>query len=172
MLLKGITSGDNPPTDINVIIEIPMHSDPVKYEIDQNSGIIHVDRINATPMYYPANYGFIPATLAGDGDPLDVMVICPYPLLVSSVINARPIGVLLMEDEKGQDEKIIAVPSSHVSKHYDNIQDVSQLPEIYVQEIKHFFEHYKDLEQGKWVRVDKIARKEVAQTIIIKSLQT
>ncbi len=170
MDFSKINSGNNPPEDINVIIEIPMRSDPIKYEIDHASGIILVNRIQPTAMYYPANYGFVPNTLGGDGDPIDVLVVCDYPLIVGSCINARPIGVLMMEDEGGVDEKIIAVPNHKVSKMYENIHNISDLPELFIKSIKHYFEHYKDLEPEKWVKVGSIESSQIAKQIIQKAI--
>lgn len=139
--------------EINVIIEIPMNSNPVKYEIDKESGAIFVDRFVQTAMFYPCNYGFIPHTLANDGDPVDVLVVSHYPVIPGCVIRSRPIGVLMMEDESGLDEKIIAVPVGKLDISFDAIKDLSDLCPMLTQRIKHFFEHYKDLEKGKWVKI-------------------
>ncbi len=152
MDISKISTGKNPPEDINVIIEIPMMV-PIKYELDKESGAVMVDRFIATPMYYPCNYGFIPNTLSDDGDPTDVLVVCQHPIQAGAVIRCRPIGVLLMEDESGFDEKIIAVPHAKMTPYYDKVNECSDLPEILTQQIKHFFEHYKDLEKNKWVKV-------------------
>ncbi|MDI9313410.1 MAG: inorganic diphosphatase [Hydrotalea sp.] len=152
MDISKIAIGKNPPEDINAIIEIPMMV-PVKYEIDKDAGMVIVDRFLATPMYYPCNYGFIPHTLSGDGDPADVLVVAPFALAAGSVIRVRPVGVLLTEDESGKDEKIICVPHGKVTALYDKINEATDLPQILLDQIKHFFEHYKDLEKGKFVKV-------------------
>ncbi|MEM1163706.1 MAG: inorganic diphosphatase [Pseudomonadota bacterium] len=153
MRIDAIPAGTNPPEDINVIIEVPIGGEPIKYELDKESGALFVDRFLYTPMRYPGNYGFVPHTLSDDGDPVDVLIANTRPLVPGCVINCRPIGVLVMEDEKGQDEKIVALPAIGVSKRYDHIHDFSQLPDLTRQQINHFFEHYKDLEPGKWVKV-------------------
>lgn len=153
MDINKIAIGNNPPEDINVIIEIPQNADPVKYEIDKESGAVFVDRFVHTPMFYPVNYGFLPHTLSEDGDPVDVMVLTPFPVVVGSVIRARPIGVLLMEDESGKDEKVLAVPHSKLHPFYNDVKTHTDLPEIQLRQIEHFFTHYKDLEKGKWVKV-------------------
>ena len=153
MRIDAITIGDNPPDDINVIIEVPVGGQPIKYELDKDAGTLVVDRFLYTPMSYPGNYGFVPHTLSEDGDPIDVLVCNTRALAPACVINVRPIGVLVMEDNAGQDEKIIAVPSPALSKRYDQVQDYSDLPEITLLQIEHFFEHYKDLEPGKWVKI-------------------
>jgi inorganic pyrophosphatase len=139
--------------EVNVIIEIPMNSDPVKYEMDKDSGAIFVDRFMQTAMFYPANYGFIPHTLSNDGDPVDVLVISHYPVLSGSIIRSRPVGVLMMEDESGMDEKIIAVPVSKLDITFDSIKDLDDLSPMLKKRIEHFFEHYKNLEKGKWVKI-------------------
>ena len=139
--------------EINVIIEIPMNSDPIKYEFDKESGAIKVDRFMQTAMFYPCNYGFVPHTLSGDGDPVDVLVVSHYPVVPGAVLKSRPIGVLMMQDDGGEDEKIIAVPVSKLDITFDKISDIEDLNEIYRQRIVHFFEHYKDLEKGKWVKI-------------------
>jgi len=154
MLIDKISIGKNIPNDINVIIEIPMNSDPIKYEFDKESGAILVDRFMQTTMRYPCNYGFVPHTLSEDGDPIDVLVITHYPVIPGAVIRARPVGVLLMEDESGKDEKIIAVPVSKLDMSFDKIKSVEDLDQLFLDRIKHFFEHYKDLDKGKWVKVE------------------
>ena len=154
MNIDRIPCGNNPPDDINVIIEVPVGGEPIKYELDKYSGALFVDRFLYTPMRYPGNYGFVPHTLSDDGDPVDVLVANNRTLMPGSVINCRPIGVLMMEDDGGEDEKIIAVPSSDVSMRYESVYEYTDLPEILRQQIQHFFEHYKDLEPGKWVRID------------------
>lgn len=153
MDLSKIPPGVNPPTDINVVIEVPLGGDAIKYEIDKASGAMFVDRFLYTDMRYPCNYGFIPATLADDGDPVDVMVVGNRPLFPGAVVAARPIGVLVMEDEAGMDEKILAVPADRLTRFYKEIRDYSDLPEILIERISHFFDHYKDLEPDKWVKL-------------------
>ena len=153
MSLTLVPVGENPPHEVNVIIEIPQGGTPVKYEVDKKSGALFVDRFLHTSMSYPANYGFIPHTLSEDGDPVDCMVIAPTPVASGTVIRARPVGALLMEDEKGIDEKIIAVPIDELHPYYKRVASYRDLPEILMEQIRHFFEHYKDLEQGKWVKV-------------------
>lgn len=153
MDIMKISIGKNPPEDVNVIIEVPMGSEPIKYELDKDSGAVFVDRFLHTAMTYPCNYGFIPHTLSEDGDPTDVLVVGRRALMPGCVVAVRPIGVLLMEDDKGQDEKILAVPVARLHPFYNEVQEYTDLPEILTQQIKHFFEHYKDLEVGKWVKV-------------------
>lgn len=154
MGLDLVTTGDNPPDEVNVVIEIPKDAEPVKYEVDKTSGAIFVDRILSTPMRYPCNYGYVPHTLCGDGDPADVMVVLPLPLIPGSVIRCRPVGVLRMTDEAGSDEKILAVPVTKVFNGYAHIQDIDQVSPHWLERIGHFFEHYKDLEREKWVKLD------------------
>ncbi len=154
MSYSDIPAGKDIPNDIYVAIEIPANHDPIKYEIDKDSDTLFVDRFIATPMFYPANYGYIPNTLADDGDPLDVLVITPYPVAVGSVIRARPIGVLNMTDEAGGDAKLVAVPHEKLTPLYNNVKECSDLPQLLLDQIKHFFEHYKDLEKGKWVKLE------------------
>jgi inorganic pyrophosphatase len=153
MDLKRISIGKNPPTDVNVVIEIPLRGDPVKYEICKESGAMFVDRFLNTAMYYPCNYGFIPHTLSEDGDPVDVCVVGRIPVAVGAVMRSRPIGVLKMEDESGIDEKILAVPHAKLHPFYDGVNTYLDLPKILVSQIEHFFVHYKDLEPGKWVEL-------------------
>ena len=153
MRLEAIPVGKSPPDDINVIIEVPVGGEPIKYEMDKASGTLFVDRFLYTPMRYPGNYGFVPHTLSADGDPIDVLVCNTRAILPGAVINCRPVGVLVMEDDGGGDEKIIAVPASRLTQRYDAIKTVADLPPITVQQIQHFFEHYKDLEPGKWVKI-------------------
>ncbi len=154
MSFDKIPAATAAPDDINVVIEIPANASPVKYEIEKEYDAVVVDRFMATPMFYPANYGYVPNTLSPDGDPLDVLVVTPYPLLVGSVIRARPIGILNMSDEAGQDAKLVAVPIDKLTPLYKHVQEPSDLPELLIQQIQHFFENYKDLEAGKWVKVD------------------
>lgn len=154
MNLNAIPIGKNPPHDINVIVEVPVNAEPIKYEMDKESHALFVDRFLHTPMNYPGNYGFVPHTLSEDGDPIDVLICNTRPLLPGCVINVRPIGVLVMEDDGGRDEKIIAVPSEKLTKRYNKVNDYTDLPEITLQQIEHFFSHYKDLEPGKWVKIE------------------
>ncbi|OXT02362.1 inorganic pyrophosphatase [Notoacmeibacter marinus] len=153
MRIDAISIGDNPPEDVNVIIEVPVGGHPIKYEMDKEAGALVVDRFLYTPMTYPGNYGFVPHTLSDDGDPIDVMVLNTRPLVPGCIINVRPVGVLLMEDDGGVDEKVVAVPNHQLTKRYDGVNDFSDLPEITRQQVEHFFEHYKDLEPGKWVKI-------------------
>ena len=145
MRLDAISVGTNPPEDINVIIEVPVGGEPIKYELDKDSGTLFVDRFLYTPMRYPGNYGFVPHTLSEDGDPIDVLVSNTRPIVPGAVINCRPVGVLVMSDEAGQDEKIVAVPSSKISRRYESVVNPGDLPVITREQIQHFFEHYKDL---------------------------
>ncbi len=165
MDLSKIPAGKNPPEDIYVVVEIPQGSS-IKYEVDKESGAVFVDRFLFTAMFYPANYGFIPNTLAEDGDPTDVLVISSQPVVPGSVIRCRPIGVLEMEDEAGIDAKVVAVPVSKLDKSFENINDVSDLPKATLEKIKHFFEHYKDLEEGKWVKVKEWKSADIAKKVI------
>ncbi|MBB3999991.1 inorganic diphosphatase [Aureimonas pseudogalii] len=153
MRIDAIARGKNPPEDINVIIEVPVGGHPIKYEMDKEAGALFVDRFLYTPMTYPGNYGFVPHTLSDDGDPIDVLVCSTRPLFPGCVINCRPIGVLMMEDNKGLDEKVIAVPSPELTQRYTNVHEHTDLPDITLKQIEHFFEHYKDLEPGKWVKI-------------------
>ncbi|MBU6379210.1 MAG: inorganic diphosphatase [Gammaproteobacteria bacterium] len=153
MALDLVPTGKDVPNDINVIIEIPKDADPVKYEVDKSTGAIFVDRILSTPMRYPCNYGYIPHTLCGDGDPADVLVILPLPLVPGSVIRCRPVGVMMMQDEAGSDEKLLAVPVDKVFNGYIHVHDISQVSKHWLERIGHFFQHYKDLEPGKWVKI-------------------
>ena len=155
MRINAISIGINPPHDVNVIIEVPVGGEPIKYEMDKDAGTMVVDRYLHTAMRYPGNYGFIPHTLSEDGDPCDVLVANTRMIVPGAVMSVRPVGVLLMKDEAGGDEKIIAVPSSKLTPGYDNIRNYSDLPDITLQQIQHFFEHYKDLEKGKWVKVQR-----------------
>lgn len=153
MRLDAIPIGKNPPHDINVIIEVSVGGEPIKYEMDKASGTLIVDRFLYTPMRYPGNYGFVPHTLSDDGDPIDVLVCNTRMIVPGAVINCRPVGVLVMEDESGGDEKVLAVPSSKVSRRYEKVLNYSDLPSISLQQIEHFFAHYKDLEPGKWAKI-------------------
>ncbi len=162
MNLAKIPAGKAVPDDIFVVIEIPAQGAPIKYEVDKDSGALLVDRFMATAMFYPANYGFVPNTLSEDGDPVDVLVVTPTPLMPGSVIRARPVGMLKMTDESGVDAKIVAVPHSKLTPLYNDIVEITDLPELLLGQIKHFFEQYKALEAGKWVRVDGWADKAAA----------
>ncbi|MGB6103666.1 MAG: inorganic diphosphatase [Pusillimonas sp.] len=153
MSLDRVLAGNKLPDEFNVIIEIPMNADPVKYEVDKDSGAVFVDRFMLTAMHYPCNYGYIPQTISDDGDPVDVLVLAPFPIQVGAVIRSRPIGVLHMDDEAGGDAKLLAVPVDKLYPPYRNIKTPADLPEEDLARIQHFFEHYKDLEQGKWVKI-------------------
>jgi inorganic pyrophosphatase len=153
MRLDAISIGENVPNDVNVIIEVPIGGEPIKYEMDKEAGTLVVDRFLYTAMRYPGNYGFIPHTLSGDGDPCDVLVANTRAIIPGAIMSVRPVGVLVMEDNAGEDEKIIAVPSSHLTQRYDRVKNFTDLPEITIKQIEHFFEHYKDLEPGKWVKI-------------------
>jgi inorganic pyrophosphatase len=171
MRIDAIAIGSNPPHDVNVIIEVPVGGHPIKYELDKEAGTLVVDRFLYTPMSYPGNYGFVPHTLSDDGDPIDVLVCNTRQLVPGCVISVRPIGVLIMEDNAGQDEKIIAVPSHALTKRYDDIVNVSDMPEITLQQIEHFFEHYKDLEPGKWVKIGDWLNAEEARRLIVEAIE-
>ncbi len=153
MRIDAIRIGNSPPDDVNVIIEVPIGGEPIKYELDKEAGTLVVDRFLHTPMRYPGNYGFVPHTLSDDGDPIDVLVANTRPIVPGAVINVRPVGVLKMQDEAGGDEKVIAVPTPKLTKRYAHVHEYIDLPEITLQQMQHFFEHYKDLEPGKWVKV-------------------
>ena len=153
MRIEFIKAGNNVPKEVNVVIEVPVGGEPIKYEMDKEAGTLIVDRFLYTSMRYPGNYGFIPHTLSDDGDPVDVLVANQRAIVPGAVIACRPIGVLKMEDEAGGDEKIIAVPVPRLTRRYENVHNYLDLPDITVQQIQHFFEHYKDLEPGKWVKV-------------------
>ena len=171
MRLEAIPVGNNPPDDINVIIEVPIGGEPIKYEMDKAAGTLFVDRFLHTPMRYPGNYGFVPHTLSDDGDPIDVLVANTRPIMAGAVINVRPIGVLMMEDESGGDEKIIAVPVPKLTRRYVNVHKISDLPEITLEQIRHFFEHYKDLEKGKWVKVVGWGEPDEARRMIAEAIE-
>jgi len=168
--ISKIPAGSNPPEDINVVIEVPQHGDPIKYELDKESGAVFVDRFMHTAMHYPCNYGFVPNTLSDDGDPVDVLVVSQFPLIPGCVINCRPVGVLQMEDEAGMDAKVLAVPSSKLKPVYCNVKGPEDLPAFLIDQIKHFFEHYKDLEKNKWVKVTGWADAEAAKKEIVDSI--
>jgi inorganic pyrophosphatase len=171
MRIDAITIGDNPPEDVNVIVEVPVGGNPIKYELDKEAGTLVVDRFLYTPMSYPGNYGFVPHTLSEDGDPIDVLVCNTRQLVPGCVINVRPIGVLIMEDNAGQDEKVIAVPSHALTKRYDDVKTANDLPEITLHQIEHFFEHYKDLEPGKWVKISGWQGADDARRLIVEAIE-
>ncbi len=166
MRIDAIPVGENPPEDINVIVEVPVGGEPIKYELDKDSGTLMVDRFLYTPMRYPGNYGFVPHTLSDDGDPIDVLICNTRAIVPGAVMNCRPVGVLVMEDDGGEDEKILAVPAGKITQRYVNVQNYSDLPEITLEQIRHFFEHYKDLEPGKWVKIQKWDSADVAKKMI------
>ena len=172
MSYNNISPGMTPPEDLNVIIEIPAHSAPVKYEIDKDTDAITVDRFMPVSMSYPANYGYIPGTMSEDGDPLDVLVITPYPVIAGAVVRSRPVGILQMADEAGTDAKIIACAHPKLTVAYDDIKDIDQVPPLLRNQIEHFFENYKKLEKGKWVKIDKWADKATALAVIEKSIRS
>jgi len=169
MSFDKVSPGKDLPNDINVIIEIPANHDPIKYEVDKDADAVFVDRFVATPMFYPANYGYVPQTLSEDGDPLDVLVVAPYPVMIGSVIRSRVIGVLNMTDESGVDAKLLAVPHTKLTKLYDHVQEIGDLPELLIKQIEHYFENYKALEAGKWVKVDGWADAEAARKEVMAS---
>ncbi len=171
MSLHLVPTGTNCPDEVNVIIEIPMGGEPIKYEVDKGSGALFVDRILGTSMRYPCNYGYIPHTLCGDGDPADVLVFMNRPLLPGCVVRCRPIGMLKMTDESGEDAKILAVPISKISKYYDGVDSLQDLPQIKLQQIAHFFQHYKDLEEGKWVEINGWEDGQAAKTEIMAAVE-
>lgn len=171
MSLNSVDFGKNAPEEVNVIIEIPMKSDPVKYEVDKETGALFVDRFLSTAMFYPANYGYIPNTLSEDGDPVDVLVVTPVPLISGSAIPTRLIGMLKMTDESGVDAKLIGVPADHVSRYYQNIESHEQLPSNTIRTIEHFFKHYKDLDEGKWVKLDGWDSADAAKQEVLNSIK-
>ncbi len=165
-----VSAGKDVPNDINVIIEISAQGDPIKFEVDKDSGAVFVDRFLGTSMRYPINYGYVPHTIAGDGDPVDVLVVTPFPLAPGVVIRCRPVGVLKMEDDGGMDAKVVAVPVSKLTPLYDKVQTTDDLPELLMKQTVHFFEHYKDLEPGKWVKVQGWGTVEEAKQEIVNGL--
>lgn len=171
MNLDAIPIGENPPEDVNVVIEVPTGGEPIKYEMDKAAGTLFVDRFLHTPMRYPGNYGFVPHTLAMDGDPVDVLIANTWQILPGAYVNTRPVGVLKMEDEKGPDEKIIAVPVTRLSKRYIQVEHYTDLPKITLEQIQHFFQHYKDLEPGKWVNVLGWGDRDEACTLIREAIE-
>lgn len=170
MDISRIPIGLDPPRDVNVIIEIPFGSEPVKYEIDKASGAMFVDRIMHTAMRYPANYGFVPHTLSGDGDPIDALVVAGVPFLSGSVVRARPVGVLMTEDQKGPDEKLLMVPVDELHPYFLDVKTYADLPRVVADQISHFFAHYKDLEAGKWVTVHGWEGPDVAERLIAEAI--
>jgi len=171
MFLDAIPIGLNAPHDVNMIVEVPIGGEPIKYEMDKAAGTMVVDRFLYTAMHYPGNYGFIPHTLSGDGDPCDVLAANTRAIIPGAVMSVRPVGVLLMEDDGGIDEKIIAVPSLHLTRRYERIQNYTDMPEITVQQIEHFFAHYKDLEKGKWVRINRWGDADEARQFILDGIE-
>ncbi len=171
MNLDRVSPGEDVPNDVNVIIEIPSHADPVKYEVDKQTGAMFVDRFMTTAMHYPCNYGYVPHTLSDDGDPVDVLVLTPVPLISGSVVRCRPVGVLKMTDESGDDAKVLAVPIDKLCKVYRHVQDFRDVSPVTLDQIAHFFEHYKDLDEGKWVRVEGWAGVDEAKAEILNSIE-
>jgi inorganic pyrophosphatase len=171
MNLDALSIGKNPPEDVNVVIEVPIGGEPIKYEMDKAAGALIVDRFLYTAMRYPGNYGFIPHTLSDDGDPCDVIIANTRAIVPGAVINCRIVGVLIMEDEAGGDEKIVAVPSPKLTKRYEKVHNYTDLPQITLDQIQHFFEHYKDLEKGKWVKVLRWGDAAEAKEIIMQSIE-
>ena len=170
MRIDAIAIGENPPEDINVILEVPVGGEPIKYELDKAAGTLVVDRFLYTPMRYPGNYGFVPHTLSADGDPVDVLVCNTRAIVPGAVMSCRPVGVLVMEDDGGGDEKILAVPSTRLTKRYERITNYTDLPPITIDQIRHFFEHYKDLEPDKWVRIKRWGDAAEAREMIIQAI--
>jgi inorganic pyrophosphatase len=170
MSYANISAGKNPPQDINVIVEIPAHNLPIKYEVDKDTHALFVDRFMSAPMYYPANYGYLNNTLADDGDPIDVLVVTPHPVNPGCVVRARPIGILEMTDEAGKDSKILAVPHDKLTTIYKDVKEYTDLDDLLISQIKHFFEHYKKLENGKWVKVEQWLSREAAEQAIIEAV--
>ena len=171
MRLDAVSIGANPPHDVNVIVEVPIGGEPIKYEMDKDAGALVVDRFLYTAMRYPGNYGFIPHTLSGDGDPCDVVVANTRAIVPGAIMSCRIVGVLLMEDEAGGDEKLIAVPSAKLTQRYDNVKDYRDLPEITLRQIEHFFAHYKDLEPGKWVKILRWGDAEEARALVLEGIE-
>ena len=171
MRLEAISVGRDPPRDVNVIVEVPIGGEPIKYEMDKEAGALVVDRFLYTSMRYPGNYGFIPHTLSGDGDPCDVIIANTRAIVPGAIISCRVVGVLLMEDEAGSDEKLLAVPSSWLTQRYEQVQNYSDLPDITLKQIEHFFAHYKDLEPGKWVKVLGWGDAAQAQALIVEGIE-
>ena len=171
MNLDAVSAGNNPPDEVNVVIEVPIGGEPIKYEMDKKSGALTVDRFLYTAMRYPGNYGFIPHTLSEDGDPCDVIVANTRAIIPGAVMSCRVVGALLMEDESGGDEKIVAVPTTKLTRRYENVKTYSDLPQITLEQIEHFFRHYKDLEPGKWVKIKSWVGTEEAKKLIVEGLE-
>ncbi len=171
MNLSALAIGKNPPEDVNVVIEVPLGGEPIKYELDKESGALVVDRFLYTSMRYPGNYGFIPHTLSGDGDPCDVICLNTRAIAPGAVMSCRIVGVLLMEDNAGMDEKLIAVPSSSLTARYDHVQNYTDLPKITLDQVEHFFAHYKDLEPGKWVKIKGWGDVETARRMVLEGIE-
>ncbi|TPW27762.1 inorganic diphosphatase [Pararhizobium mangrovi] len=171
MNIDAIAIGKNPPDDLNVVVEVSIGGHPIKYEMDKEAGVLFVDRFLHTQMTYPGNYGFVPHTLSDDGDPIDVLICNTRPLIPGCVINVRPIGVLVMEDDGGKDEKVIAVPSTKLTKRYETVIEYDDLPKITLQQIEHFFQHYKDLEEGKWVKISGWEDAATARRMVIEAIE-
>ena len=171
MRLDAISVGKNPPHEVNVIVEVPVGGEPIKYEMDKQAGTMVVDRFLYTSMRYPGNYGFIPHTLSDDGDPIDVVIVSQRHIVPGAIMAVRPVGVLKMKDEAGGDEKIVAVPASHISRRYENVHDYTDLPDILISQIEHFFTHYKDLEEGKWAETEGWGNHEEAERLIRQAIR-
>ena len=171
MKIEAVSIGKNPPDDVNVIIEVPIGGEPIKYEMDKDAGALVVDRFLYTAMRYPGNYGFIPHTLSDDGDPCDVVIANTRAIIPGAIMNCRVVGALLMEDESGGDEKIIAVPSTKLTRRYENVQNYTDLPQITIEQIEHFFTHYKDLEPGKWVKIKRWVDAAEARALIQQGIE-
>src|SRR5436190_18390164 len=171
MRIDAISIGIDPPREVNVIIEVPVGGEPIKYEMDKDAGTLVVDRFLYTSMRYPGNYGFIPHTLSGDGDPCDVLIANTRTIVPGAVISVRPVGVLIMEDKAGEDEKIVAVPSRHITQRYDRVEHAADLPDITIKQIEHFFAHYKDLEPGKWVKIRRWGDAAEARRMILEGIE-
>lgn len=171
MRIEAIPIGNTPPHDVNVIIEVPIGGEPIKYEIEKGSGALFVDRFLYTPMRYPGNYGFVPHTLSADGDPIDVVVCNSRPIVPGAVMNCRVVGALVMEDDGGGDEKLVAVPSQKLTSRYDHVQNYTDLPAILIQQVEHFFTHYKDLEPNKWVKIERWAGVDEAKDMVREAIE-
>ncbi len=171
MLIHNVSIGKNPPEEVNCIIEVPIGGEPIKYEMDKESGALVVDRFLYTSMRYPGNYGFIPHTLSDDGDPCDVIVANTRAIIPGAIMSIRPVGVLFMEDEAGGDEKILAVPAAKLTRRYENVHNYTDLPQITLDQIQHFFERYKDLEPGKWVKIVRWGNAKEAQQLILEGIE-
>jgi inorganic pyrophosphatase len=171
MRIEAIPIGKNPPHDVNVIVEVPIGGEPIKYEIEKNSGALFVDRFLYTPMRYPGNYGFVPHTLSADGDPIDVVVCNTRPIVPGAVMNCRVVGALVMEDDGGGDEKLVAVPTEKLTSRYDGVQNYTDLPTILTSQIEHFFTHYKDLEPNKWVKIERWAGVDEAKDMVREAIE-